>query len=753
MINRSTRMTLAIVLLLAIGGAVAMVPSEAQEGGIGGALVASGCTCHGGTASPDVTGTISGFPSEYEAGETYNLTLTVSGGPAAGGVAHGGFNLLVSNGDLEPVDNTTQAVAGTTQEELTHTDFGNDQRTWMVTWTAPDEDDLKVDARLLVNSADGSGDPTGDGWSSDEATSTGSGYSNTGAVLTWIVIALVLVALIGGGGFYVVKTNEITWDIAKPWLVKWTTTTNHKDIGILYFCGAMVFGLIGLLLSLLIRLQLVVPDNDLIPGGLFNQLTTMHGAVMVLFFVSPLSFGFANYVVPMQIGARDMAFPRMNALSFWSFFLGGLVAASGFLFGGAADAGWTFYAPLTLAENNPGAGITLALAGVVLLIVSVTVGTINFLVTIHRHRIASMPLMQMPMFTWMTLYTVIIMLIIFPALLAGGLQVVLDRHFDFMFFDQAHDGTTWWLHIFWFFGHPEVYVVLLPELGMLMDMIPTFTRRPLYGRRTIIYATGLATGLSVLVWAHHMFLTGINSFFLQVETLGTEMISVPFGLIFLAMLATFYKSKPDLNNAPMLFSLGALGIFLIGGVTGVYLSSVAMDIQLRGTYYLVAHFHFTLGAVAVGVLGAVYYWFPKMSGRMPDMKLSRIHFWMTFVGVNLTFIPLFNLTDMPRRIYIYGSDAGWAVQNLLASIGALIVFLAQLVFVWNLYKTMEEGEPAGDNPWRAGTLEWATTSPPPWYNFAVLPVMRPYEGGAAESTVSKGGKGSAAALVVTPPAK
>ncbi|MDP6900306.1 MAG: cbb3-type cytochrome c oxidase subunit I, partial [Candidatus Thalassarchaeaceae archaeon] len=434
-------------------------------------------------------------------------------------------------------------------------------------------------------------------------------------------------------------------------------------------------------------------------AGLFNEAVTMHGAVMVLFAVSPMAFAFANYMVPLQIGARDMAFPRLNAFSFWAYVLGGLTAASGFFFGGAANVGWTFYSPLTSIEYTPGAGVSLAGAGLVLLILSVSASTINFLVTILRHRIPSMGLMQMPMYTWTMLFTVILMLVIFPALLGAVLMLVGDRIFGTMFFDPSIDGTTWWLHIFWFFGHPEVYVVLLPGLGMAMEIVPTFVRRHLYGRRIILWALAVATVLSVLVWAHHMFITGIDPTFRKIESIGTELISVPFGLIYLSLLGTFYKSKPDFTKLPLAFVMGAIGIFLIGGITGVYLSSLAMDVQLRGTYYLVAHFHFTLGSVAVMTLGGIYYWYPKMFGRMLNQTLGWWHFWLTFLGINLTFIPLFGMWDMPRRVHVYEESAGWATEQMFSTIGSVVVFAAQVIFFWNFIRSMKSGDEADDNPW------------------------------------------------------
>ncbi len=711
----------AIGVLLAISLLMAVVPSlNALPGGISSVHVQNGCNCHSPTSDNGVVLSLGGLPESFVGGEAYTLEISFIGGPDASGENQGGFNLRVNGGILIALDSTVQIWEGS----ATHSEVGNDQRAWQVQWVAPESDTIRASFTLLGNSVDGDGTPDSDDrWNVLEYEVAG---QNTGSDSfididepAWLIIVGALVAIV----LIIVVVLWKMESFGKTELVHWLTTTNHKDIGLLYLWASIIFGVIGMALSVLIRLQMVVPDNDFMTGGLFNEAVTMHGAVMVLFTVSPMAFAFANYIVPLQIGARDMAFPRLNALSFWSFVLGGLVAASGFFFGGAADVGWTFYSPLTSIEYTPGAGVSLAGAGLVLLILSVTCSTINFLVTILRHRIPSMGMMQMPMYTWTMLFTVSLMLVIFPALLGAVLMLVGDRVFGTLFFDPSIDGTTWWLHIFWFFGHPEVYVVLLPGLGMAMEVVPTFVRRHLYGRRIIIWALVASVVLSVLVWGHHMFVTGINPTFRKIETIGTELISVPFGLVYLCLLGTFHKSKPDFTKLPLAFVMGAIGIFLIGGITGVYLSSVAMDVQLRGTYYIVAHFHYTLGSVAVMTLGGIYYWYPKMFGRMLDRTMGWWHFWMTFLGMNLTFIPLFGLWDMPRRIYVYQDSAGWATQNLLSTVGSLVVFVAQLIFFWNFIRSMKNGEHAGDDPWGASTLEWSTSSPPPKHNFDELPEL------------------------------
>ncbi len=487
---------------------------------------------------------------------------------------------------------------------------------------------------------------------------------------------------------------------------RWLTTTNHKDVGILYIVTSLVFFLVGGLLALVVRLQLAFPENDLVSAGFYGQAVTMHGAIMVLFFVSPFAFGFANYLVPLQIGAPDLAFPRVNALSYWLYLAGGLVAGSGFLLGGAADVGWTFYSPLTSAEFSPGLGVDLAGIGLLLLTVSITISTINFLVTILRHRAPGLRLYDMPMFTWSIVFTLLIMLFAFPALGSALLMLVADRHFGMHFFDPASGGPLLWTHLFWFFGHPEVYIVLLPGLGAIMEVVPAFARRPLYGKKYVLYALALATILGFIVWVHHMFTTGTDPHLRKLMTVTTEAISVPFGVIYLSLIATMWRGAIRYSTA-MLFAVGFLLLFLLGGLTGVFLSSVALDYSLRGSYFVVAHFHYTLvGGAVVGLIAGTYYWFPRMTGRLLSERWGRVHFWLSLIGFNLTFLPLFVAGDMPRRVYTYLKADGWAPMNLLATIGAIAFAVGQLIFVANLLFSVRWGEPAGPDPWKAPTREW-----------------------------------------------
>ncbi len=506
---------------------------------------------------------------------------------------------------------------------------------------------------------------------------------------------------------------------------RWLFTTNHKDIGILYLVTALLFGLIGGVFALLIRTQLALVGlgRNLIDPSTYNQLVTMHGVIMVLFFLSPLAFGFANYIVPLQIGARDMAFPRLNALSYWLYLFGGLVAASSFLLGGAADVGWTFYAPFSSTQFSPGVGVPLAVAGLLMLIASVMVSTINFLTTILHLRAPGMTLLRMPLFTWSILLTVLMMLFAFPSVAAAALELLADRILGTSYFSSEVGGSILWDHLFWFFAHPEVYIVLFPALGAVAEIIPVFTRRPIYGKNIIIVSLFAAAVLSHFVWVHHMFITGIHPGLRKFMTITTESISIPFGLIFLAFIASLWGGSIRFKT-PMLFALGEISLFIIGGVSGVFNSSVALDYRLRGTYWIVAHFHYALvGGAVFGVLAAVYYWFPKMSGRMYNEALGKLHFWLTFVGFNVTFFPQFFLTDMPRRIYTYAAETGWAGFNLISTAGAIIVGLGQIFFVLNLVYSLLRGGNAEADPWGGSSFEWSVSSPPPSHNFDIPPIL------------------------------
>jgi cytochrome c oxidase subunit I+III len=504
----------------------------------------------------------------------------------------------------------------------------------------------------------------------------------------------------------------------------WLFTTNHKNIGILYLVTSFYFLLVGGALALLFRLQLAMPQTEILSASSFNQAVTVHGLVMVLWFLSPLAFALANYIVPLQIGANDLAFPRLNALSYWLYLFGGVLAAIGFFTpGGAIDTGWTVYAPLNTAKYSPQVGTTLGALGLLMLIASVTASTVNFLVTIFKMRAPGMRLMHMPMYTWGILLTVFLMLFAFPALAAAGLVLAADRALGTLYFVSQEGGALLWDNLFWFFGHPEVYIVLLPGLFAVAEILPVFARRPLYGKRVIIWASVAASILSLMVWGHHMFTTGVNPLWREVMTVLTETISIPFGVITISFILTLVGASIRLKT-PMLFALASLVHFIIGGITGVFNSSVALDYGLRGTYWVVGHFHYTLlGGAATGLIAGLYYWWPKISGRMYDERLGRIHFILYVVGYNLFAFSIHLLIDMPRRVYTYPLESGWLLNNMVATTGALIFGLSFLLLFFNLYRSLRKGAEAGPNPWSSWSLEWLTPSPPPPENYGGQPVV------------------------------
>ncbi|HYU06689.1 MAG TPA: cbb3-type cytochrome c oxidase subunit I [Thermoplasmata archaeon] len=500
-------------------------------------------------------------------------------------------------------------------------------------------------------------------------------------------------------------------------LKRWLFTTNHKDIGILYLLTSLYFFVAAGLFALTFRVQLAVPDNTFLQPDQYNQAVTTHGLLMLLWVITPLGAAFANYFVPIQIGARDMAFPRLNALSYWVYLSSGLLALSSFFAGGGtADWGWTTYAPLNTVEFSPAVGGSMMGLALMLLMASSIVSTVNFLVTIFRLRAPGMSLMRLPLFTWCWIFTSLLMLWAFPAFVSALSLLVSDRALGTVFFTSPEGGSLLWDHMFWFFGHPEVYVLLLPGFGITGDLLSTFSRRPLYAKRIIIPCLGLASILSFTVWAHHMFMTGISQSLLEAFNITTELISIPFGIIVLAYILTLRGGSIRFAT-PMLFAVGSLSLFIIGGVTGVFNSSIALDTAFRGTFWVVGHFHYTIvGGGLTGLFAGLYYWFPKMTGRMYSERLGRIHFVAYMVGFNLLYFPMHLLYDMPRRVYTY-DVAAWGTINFWITIGGFIFGISQLIMFGNLLWSARRGPVADQDPWGGYSLEWGVPSPPPEFNF------------------------------------
>ncbi len=508
--------------------------------------------------------------------------------------------------------------------------------------------------------------------------------------------------------------------------VKYATSTDHKQIGLNYCCTAFIFFLFAGVLAEIIRTQLIRPNNHLVTLDVFNQIFTMHGTIMIFVFLGPFAFGLANYIVPLQIGAPDMAFPRFNAFSYWLYLGGALVMTSGFLSSsGAANFGWFGYAPLTESIHSPGPGADLWIVGVGLTGFSGIFTAINVITTIFTLRAPGMVMFRMPIFCWNQLVTMFLVLLAFPVLTSALALIYLDRHLGTHFFDPGGGGSPiMWQHMFWFFGHPEVYILALPYFGVATEVIATFSKKPVFGYKGMVGATLSIGALSMGVWAHHMYTTGavLLPFFAALSLL----IAVPTGIKFFNWIGTMFKGTIELTT-PMLFAVGFLAMFLFGGITGVILAQPPLDFQLHDTYFIVAHFHYVMfGGSAFAAFAAIHYWFPKVTGRKMHEGWGRLTVLLMFIGFNLTFFPQHDLglRGMQRRIATYPAGNGWDFLNLLSSLGAYILGLSMVPFLWNIFRSLRKGERVGDNPWDGQTLEWACSSPPPHHNFESLPPIR-----------------------------
>ncbi|MFF9024811.1 aa3-type cytochrome oxidase subunit I [Streptomyces eurythermus] len=510
-------------------------------------------------------------------------------------------------------------------------------------------------------------------------------------------------------------------------VVRWLTTTDHKVIAHLYLATAFGFFVFAGVLAMVMRAELARPGLQIVSQEQYNQLFTIHGTVMMLLFATPTFVGFANAVMPLQIGAPDVAFPRLNAYTYWVYLFGGLMVVSGFLTShGAAPFGWFAYAPLNSSTDSPGTGADLWVMGLVVSGLSTILGAVNFIATIICLRAPGMTLFRMPIFTWNVLFTSILTLLAFPVLTAALLALMADRKFGAHIFDAANGGALLWQHLFWFFGHPEVYIVALPFFGIITEVIPVFSRKPVFGYFGLIGATVAITGLSAIVWAHHMFATG--AVLLPFFSLASFLIAVPTGVKFFNWIGTMWGGALSFET-PMLWALGFLATFLFGGLTGVILASPPLDFHTTDTYFVVGHMHYVLfGTVVFAMFAGFYFWWPKFTGRMLHERLGKIHFWTLFVGFHLTFLVQhwLGVQGMPRRYADYLAADGFTALNTLSSIGAFLLGASTLPFFYNVWKTARYGEKVTvDDPWGYGrSLEWATSCPPPKHNFVTLPRIR-----------------------------
>jgi cytochrome c oxidase subunit I len=529
-----------------------------------------------------------------------------------------------------------------------------------------------------------------------------------------------------------VRRPEIIVNQVKPeprgWY-SWVTTTDHKRIGIMYLWTVAIFFLIGGVEALLMRTQLGIPDNDLLSPEKYNQLMTLHGTTMIFLVIVPVWAGFANYFLPLMIGARDVAFPRLNAWSYWMYLFGGLALYMS-LFWTPPEAGWFSYVPLSSREYSEHNGQEAWIYMIHLTGLSSILGAINFIATIHNMRARGMGWGRLPLFVWTILIYAYLVVIALSSLAATVTMLLLDRNYGTSFFNPTEGGSALlWQHLFWFFGHPEVYILVLPAFGVFSEVIPVFARKPIFGYKAIAAATAAIAFLGLLVWAHHMFAMPMSTVVLAFFMLSSFVIAVPTGVKILNWIATLWRGTIEYRVA-LLYCVAGIGTFLLGGITGIFLAVFPVDWQLTDTYFVVAHFHYTaFGAAAFGMFAALYYWFPKMTGRMLSERVGKIAFTFVLVGFHVTFLVQHaaGLEGMPRRIYEYEEAAGWAEFNLISTIGAFLLGIGVLITLVNLMTSLRKGTAAGPDPWKANTLEWYTTSPPPEHNFDVIPRIRSVE--------------------------
>jgi cytochrome c oxidase subunit 1 len=516
-------------------------------------------------------------------------------------------------------------------------------------------------------------------------------------------------------------------------VLSWIMTVDHKRIGTLYLWSSLFFFLVGGLEALLVRTQLIRPENHFLSAQVYNQFFTMHAVTMIFLALMPMTASFFNYLIPLQIGARDVAFPRLNALSYWIYIFGGIFVNLGFVlpfFGHALalpNAGWFGYANLTTPAYSPGLNIDFYVLGLQILGISSIISAINFIVTIINMRAPGMRLMRMPIFTWMTLITAVMLATAMAVLTIALTQLMFDRFFHTTFYDVTKGGDpVLWQHLFWMFGHPEVYILILPIFGIISEVIPTFSRKPLFGYNVMVFSGILIGWLGWGVWSHHMFAVGLGPIADSFFSISTMLIAIPTGIKVFNWLGTLWGGSIRFTTA-MLFAVAFIFTFTIGGISGVMHAAAPADLQQTDTYFVVAHIHYVFfGGTMMGLFAGLYYWYPKMVGRMLDEKLGQAHFWLTFVGMNLTFFPMHfvGLLGMPRRTFTYADGMGWNGLNLAETLGSYVLGFATLILVANFVISRRRGKLAGPNPWGAAMLEWAMPSPPPPYNFAEVPVVR-----------------------------
>ena len=730
----SKRTRSAVLILFFLAASITAPSAQSLPTGISG-VKDSGCNCHGATTSSSVVASIDGLPESYNYSQSYEITVSFEGGPSAeDNINQGGFHLWVSDGELAANDGTVQVFD---PNQAGHTEAGNDQSSWTITWVAP-ASDANVEFVLHVNSVNGNADGAGGGSSGDlwnKVTMSLAGpivvleSSDPFVVLTvLIVVSATLLTITLAFIFYRANPDSFDWDTFAPWIAEWLTSTDHKKIGTLYTVQGLFFLGVGGIMAMFIRIQLAVPGNDFLTQDQYNQFFTLHGTTMIFLAAMPLINGFANWIVPLQIGAPDLALPRINAMSFWLQPFAAILIFTGIFSGGGADTGWTGYAPYVVSETAH-AGTTMWAAGQLMLVASSTLTGINFLTTIAVMRAEGMGWMHIPLFTWSIFIANVMLFLSIPAFGIGLIQVYLDRVIGTAFYDIAAGGDPLlWSHLFWYFGHPEVYVVVVPAFGIISEVIATSARRSVFGYRSMVYAMAGIGIVSFIVYGHHMFTSGMSPTLRCVTMLTTMLVAVPTGIKIFNWLMTMHGGSL-VYRTHTLWALGFLLTFTIGGISGMFFPSVAMDLHLHESYFVVAHFHYVLvGGTVFGFVAGIYYWFPKVTGKMLDERLGAIHFLVGFVSYNALFWPMHRLGvwGMARRHHTYfitteealgalpPEAAGW---NMFITVSAFVFMASFFILVANMIISSIRGVDAPADPWGGWSFEWMTSSPPPTPSF------------------------------------
>tara|TARA_B100000424_G_C22934872_1_gene497405 strand:+ start:101 stop:2431 length:2331 start_codon:yes stop_codon:yes gene_type:complete len=741
--------TRTIALLSIVLLSLVMVPQfDAAPGGIGSAGD-NGCSCHGGPSSDTVV-SVTGLPETYNSSETYIFTVTVTNdvmslyndgsteGADPWNERYGGFRILASKGTVTSVDPT---LAQEMDGGLTHTSEGNAFRTWDFEWTAPADDSKFVEFTIYGNAVNGGDGFNGDMWNSFETTIAGISAGEMAPsvralvlLLTAVGLALGLILLAVMWVYYSRSPETFSiynfWSYLKPWL----TTTDHKEVGIMYFLYGFFFFLVGGFLALLFRIQLAVPENTFLTETEYNSFFTLHGTTMIFLAAMPMIAGFMNYVLPLQIGAKDLAFPRINAMGLWLLVFSSPLIYTGIWSGEAADITWVMYPPYSsLTEANLGEGLsqygsnlgtTAFISGMFMLGASSTLGGVNFITTVFTMRAPGVTWMKMPLFTWSVFVSVFMLYMSLPALIIGLVFLLFDHTIGTVFFTSGGDSLLF-QHLFWFFGHPEVYVVIIPAFGIVSEVLATSARRSIFGYKSMVFAMAGIGVVGFIVWGHHMLTSGMDAFWRAAFMITTMAVAIPTGAKIFNWLATIWGGSLVMKTHT-LWALGFLVTFTLGGISGMFFPVAGLDIHFHDSYFVVAHFHYVfIGGTVFGLLSGVYYWYPKVTGRKLNEKLGLWHFLIGFSSYNAAFWPMHKLgiMGMPRRTHSYLEETGFAEYNMAVSIFAFIFGISQLLLVWNIFSSGRNGEPVGKDPWGGWSLEWSTTSPPPTPSFHDIPTQ------------------------------